>query len=389
MTGLRVAYVLGTSGGGTGAHVAMLAEGCAGRGATVTVYGPAGTGRRFFPQPGGSAPAAGRVSFTPVEIAARLRPARDTRALIRLRRLLAGVAPGVVHAHGLRAGALAAMALAVPPRRRPALLVTVHNAPPGGAAARLVYGGLERIVARRADAVLCVSADLSARMRRRGAREAGRALVPAPPAASPGPAAVAAARAGLGGGGRPVVLAAGRLAPQKGLATLLDAAARWRDRRPLPLVAVAGDGPLAASLRARARAAGLDAVFLGHRLDLPVLLAAADVVVVPSEWEGQPLVVQEALRAGRPLVATRAGGIPDLTGEDGAVLVPPRDPAALAAAVLAILGDPGLAARLAGTARARAARLPTAEDAVSAILETYDRLTRAAAGGHAYGAGPR
>ena len=71
-----------------------------------------------------------------------------------------------------------------------------------------------------------------------------------------------------------------------------------------------------------------------------MLLAAADVVVVPSSWEGQPLIVQEALRAGRPLVASRAGGIADLTGADGALLVPPGDPKVLAAAVARLLDDP-------------------------------------------------
>ncbi len=91
--------------------------------------------------------------------------------------------------------------------------------------------------------------------------------------------------------------------------------------------------------------------FLGPRRDVPALLGAADVVVVPSTWEGQPLIVQEALRAGRPLVATRVGGIADLTGEDGAVLVPPGDPVALAAAVTRILDDPEAAARLAAAAR--------------------------------------
>ena len=80
--------------------------------------------------------------------------------------------------------------------------------------------------------------------------------------------------------------------------------------------------------------------FLGVRHDVPALLAAADVVVVPSNWEGQPLVVQEALRAGRPLVATRVGGIAELTGSDGAVLVPPGHPVALAAAVTRLLDDP-------------------------------------------------
>jgi glycosyltransferase involved in cell wall biosynthesis len=422
MSGLRVAYVLGTSGGGTGAHVAMLAEGCAAQGVAVAVYGPAATGQRFFPAAavpaaagGGDAgrpaaaggPGRGRppgsgmgVTFEPVEIAGRPRPARDAAAVLRLRRLLGRAHPGVVHAHGLRAGALAALALALPPRpaHRPALLVTVHNAPATAGPAGLVYGVLERIVARRADEVAWVSSDLAARMRRLGARDGGRALVAAPASAAPEPAEIAAARASLGsaslgsaspggagsGSGRPgdasrpVVLAAGRLAAQKGFGVLLDAATRWQDRVPLPLVVIAGEGPLAGPLRAQARAAGLDVVFPGQRGDIPALLAAADVVTVPSDWEGQPLIVQEALRAGRPLVASRTGGIPDLTGEDGALLVPPGDAGQLAAAVLAVLADPALAARLAAAARARATALPTTAAAIAAALASYQRLTRPA-----------
>jgi len=382
VAGLHVAYVLGTSGGGTGAHVAMLAGACAGRVAAVTVYGPAATGRRFF-RPG-------PVTFVPVEIADRPRPARDAAAVLRLRRLLARARPDVIHAHGLRAGALAALALALPGRtlallgQRPALLVTVHNAPAAGGAAGLAYGVLERIVARRADAVTCVSGDLAARMRRLGAHDGGRALVPAPAAGPPAGQDVAAARASLGGAGRPVVLAAGRLAAQKGFTVLLDAAARWQRRDPLPLVAIAGEGPLAGTLRARARAAGLDTAFLGQRGDVAALLAAADVVVVPSEWEGQPLVVQEALRVGRPIVASRVGGIPELTGDDGALLIPPGDPGELATAVLAVLDDPGLAARLAAAARARAGALPTPAAAVASALDSYCRL----AAGHAPGGTP-
>src|ERR1035441_8139743 len=231
---LTVSYVLGTSAGGTGAHVAMLADGCADRGAAVTVLGPAST-RRFFHDRGGFTPDAAADpprswKFVPVEIADRPRPARDAAALLRLRKLLAGSAPDVVHAHGLRAGALAALALAGAPRRRSALVVTVHNAPPSAGLAGAVYGVLERIVARRADAVASVSGDLAARMRRLGARDGGRALVPAPAAGPPSADAVAKVRAELGGAGagRPVVLAAGRLAAQKGFGTLLAAAARWQ-----------------------------------------------------------------------------------------------------------------------------------------------------------------
>jgi glycosyltransferase involved in cell wall biosynthesis len=378
VTGTRVAYVMGTAAGGTGEHVAMLARGGQERGLAVTVHGPAQAGRRFFP---GIPPAGPRgsaaVTFVPVEIADRPRPGRDAAAVLRLRRLLAGTQPEVVHAHGLRAGAVAALALAGAGWRRHhrcALIVTVHNAPPAAGPAGAVYAVLERIVARRADAVTCVSGDLAARMRRLGAAEAGLAIVPAPPARAPGREAVAAARSDLGGAGRPVVLAVGRLAAQKGFGTLLAAAASWQGRDPCPMLALAGAGPLEAVLRAQADAGGIRARFLGERGDVPALLAAADVVVVPSRWEGQPLIVQEVLRAGRPLVASRTGGIPGLTGEDAAVLVPPGDAAALAAAVLAVLDDPGRAARLSQAARARAAALPSEATAVDAALALYQRI---------------
>jgi glycosyltransferase involved in cell wall biosynthesis len=387
--GLRVSYLLATSGGGTGRHVAMLAGGCAARGATVHVYGPAAA-RAGLAQAGGAQPG---WEFTVVDIAAGPRPARDLAAVARIRRLVARDRPDVLHAHGLRAGALAALALAGPGAPRARLAVTVHNAPPAAGPGAAVYAGLELIVARRADAVLTVSGDLAARMRRRGARLAGRALVPAPAAPAASPTEIAALRrefaggesgGGASGGGQrgerepagpQIVLGVGRLAAQKGFGTLIAAAGRWKRRPVVPLVIIAGDGPLDAELRHQAGVAGVAVRFLGPRHDVPALLGAADVVVVPSTWEGQPLVVQEALRAGRPLVATRVGGMADLTGEDGAVLVPPGDPGALAAAVTRILDDPEAAARLAAAARGRAALLPTGTAAVDQALGVYEAMT--------------
>jgi glycosyltransferase involved in cell wall biosynthesis len=168
-----------------------------------------------------------------------------------------------------------------------------------------------------------------------------------------------------------LVLAVGRLAAQKGFDVLLDAAAHWRDLDPVPLLAIAGDGPLAGELRARASSIGLDAVFLGHRDDVADLLAAAAVFVLPSRWEGQPLVLQEALRAGAVIVATRVGGIPDLVGDEAALLVAPTDAPALAAAVRSVLTDASLAGRLRTGASRRGAALPTADDAVVAVLAAY------------------
>jgi glycosyltransferase involved in cell wall biosynthesis len=376
----------------------MLADGLSQRGVAVSVAGPSPADARF------SFSALPAVSFAAVEISDRPR-AGDLARIRRLRRLLLGAgqdesrggSPGggqVAHAHGLRAGAFTVAALVLAAGLRPRVVVTVHNAPPPGRRpAALVYRLLEGVVARGADLVLCVSPDLERRMRAAGARRVERAVVAAPEAArepavaplAPGAAAGGAVAGGavagdaVAGGavaGRPVVFAAGRLAAQKGFGVLLEAAASWRDLEPMPLVVIAGDGPQAGELRARAAALGAAAVFLGQRDDVPARLAGAAVFALPSYWEGQPLVLQEALRAGAAIVATRAGGVPGLTGEDAAVLVPPGDAPALAAAVRAVLTDQALALRLRAAARARAAALPTAGDAVTAVLASYAAAIR-------------
>ncbi|HEY3685466.1 MAG TPA: glycosyltransferase family 4 protein [Streptosporangiaceae bacterium] len=382
---LTVCYTLATSAGGVGRHVRMLAAGLAARGARVRVYGPAATEEAF------GFTAAG-AEFTAVEIADRPRPSADLAAVRRLRRLLTGRGadrPSVVHAHGLRAGALTSLALGKRDGRltdeRPPLVVTLHNAPvtPGGgpgAGGRFaaVYGVLERVVARRADRVLGVSPDLVDRMRDRGAASVGRALVPAPELPLPAHG-VAAVRAGLGAGDRPILLTVARLAPQKGLGTLLDASRTWAGRPVPPLVLIAGDGPLRAELAARVADEGLPVRLLGDRSDVADLLSVADVVVVPSVWEGQPLIVQEALRVGRPMVATRVGGMPSMIGEGG-LLVPAGDAAGLGHAVAEVLDDPELAGLLGAKALARGLTLPGEDDAVDHVCGVYADAARVASG---------
>jgi glycosyltransferase involved in cell wall biosynthesis len=338
----------------------------------VEVFGPVQTDRDF-----GFEGSAQGVGFTAVEIADRPRLLGDLAAIRRLRRLLQAWRPDVVHAHGLRAGALAAIAGAFA-GSRPALVVTVHNAPPAGGGA--IYRVLELIVARNADSVLCVSADLEDRMRAAGARRVGHAVVPAP-VVSPAPRVSAETRTALraefgADPDQPIVLAVGRLAAQKGFGLLLDAAARWSGMQPEPLLVIVGQGPLATELQARAASLGLSVRFAGHRGDVPTLLAAADVFVLPSVWEGQALILQEALRAQVPIVATRVGGNPGLLGEDAAILVPPGDARRLAEAVRAVLGDPSLVARLRAAAAGRARALPDEDAAVTAALTEYRHVTR-------------
>ncbi len=173
-------------------------------------------------------------------------------------------------------------------------------------------------------------------------------------------------------------LYAGRLAPEKGVDTLLEAA-RLLPGHPLTLC---GSGPLEARVRA-----ALDqlpgARALGHvpRAELARLVGEAAVVVVPSRWpENYPYAVLEAQAAGRAVVASRIGGIPEQIrdGEDG-VLVPPGDARALAGAVAALLEDPARARRLGQAARARVLRERAAGPHLDALLEIYGSLRRGAA----------
>ncbi|WP_082141444.1 glycosyltransferase family 4 protein [Cellulosimicrobium funkei] len=155
----------------------------------------------------------------------------------------------------------------------------------------------------------------------------------------------------------PVVVAVGRIEHVKGFDLLVDAFASspLRDRARLVVV---GDGSEAGALRRRVASAGLtDRVELPGRLDpseVAARLAAADVVVVPSRADAAPLVVLEAWRSGRPLVATVRGGPPEIVtdGVDG-VLVDPQDTQALAAAVLGLLDDPERAGRIGAAGRRR------------------------------------
>ena len=364
LQGRRVAEVLATSTGGVGTHVRAVLPALAAAGADVRVCGPAPTEALFGFTAAGAA-------FAPVGISAGLAPAADARAVAALRRATAGA--DLVHAHGLRAGLVAAAARRLGDRSRP-LVLTLHNAlPEGGGPLRRVLRLAERATVRGADVVLAASGDLAENAWRQGARDVRVAPVSAPPLPPPSRTA-ADVRAELGlADGRPLVVAVGRLHPQKGYDVLLDAAARWAAEPRPPLVAVAGDGPLEAELAARIAAERLPVVLLGRRTDVADLLAAADLAVLPSVWEARSLTAQEALRAGTPLVATRTGGLPGLLG-DAAELVPVGDAAALADAVTGLLADPARAEALAAAGTAQAATWPDEAATARQLVALYREL---------------
>jgi glycosyltransferase involved in cell wall biosynthesis len=173
-----------------------------------------------------------------------------------------------------------------------------------------------------------------------------------------------------------VVLTMARLDAAKGLGHLLGAAAQV----PEALFVVAGEGPLRGVLEARARQLELDGRFrfLGQRWDVPGLLGAADLFVLPSLSEGLPLTVLEAMAAGTPVVATDVGGTSEalVHGETG-LLVPPADAAALAGAIRTLLADRGRAERLAAAARVRIREHFSAETMVRGITGIYEDILSA------------
>lgn len=352
----RILQVAGSAAGGVRAHLADCARILAGQGHDVIVQAPAAVLEGLD---------VGAARAEALEIGPLPSPT-DAMAVARLRRL--GRRADALHAHGLRAGALAALALG---RRRPGrarLVVTLHNLTVGGRAARALGRWLEGIVARRADLVLAVSPDLAERARSRGAAAVELAIIPAPEAGAAQDSSVSSIPPAdhdeaWGQGLR--ILTVARLAPQKGIDLLLEAASILSHRvgvgeMPAFTWAVAGEGPVRVQAQDRIAADGLPIRLLGRRQDAPGLMAASDIVVQTSLWEGQPLTIQEALRSGTAIVATDVGGTA-LTARGGAVLVPAEAPA-LAEAIAELLTDDRARAQASGRASRACQSLPTSAD---------------------------
>ena len=155
--------------------------------------------------------------------------------------------------------------------------------------------------------------------------------------------------------GDPMILVPAVLREGKGHDVILDALPRIRAGMPRARILMAGAGPLECSLRERARELGESVVFLGHRDDMPALMAAADLVVLASRNEALPTALIEAAAAGRAVVSTRVGGVEEVVvhGTTG-ILVPTGDPEAMAVAVIDLLLHEERARRLGDAARHRA-----------------------------------
>ncbi|MEU8956716.1 glycosyltransferase family 4 protein [Streptomyces sp. NPDC048518] len=361
-TPLHTVQVLGGGSAGSSAHVRSLAAGLAARGVRVTVCAPDEAARIYDFTAVGARHVSVPRSGDPASVAALRAACADA---------------DLVHAHGLHAALRAAVALT---GRHTPLVVTWHTRAHAEGARARVLRLLERRVARAAAVVLGTSSDLVDRARSRGARDARLAAVALPALRRAETAEEAdslphKARAELGAVERPLILAVGALEPNRGYDVLLDATRAWRHLDPMPLLLVAGEGPERAVLQRRIEDERLPARLIGRRDDVPELLAAADVAVLPSSWESRSVLAQEALHARVPLVATAVGGIPELVG-DAAELVPYGDVDALSSAVVRLLANPVRRAELADKGAAQAATWPTEDETVTQVLSVYDELTQ-------------
>jgi glycosyltransferase involved in cell wall biosynthesis len=355
--GPSVLQLLGPSTGGIRRHVVELTTRLEDRGWAVAVAGPSGVLDGL------------RVLDHCVEVPSGLRPGAVVAARRALRVAVGGV--DLIHAHGLKAGWLGATL-----SLRPRLVVTAHNVALPGAASMVApaLARMEAALPGRVDAMVAVSAEMARRFA--GVAGAGRITVIAPVAPHPCPTTpMADVRASWGvAPDQPLVVSVGRLHPQKDHATLISAAALLARRRPGVRFVIVGEGPRAGDLARQVRSLGLDDVvaLVGAGVAGTDALAAADVVALASCWEGWPLVVAEAVRLGRPVVATAVGGIPEML-VDGVSgwLVAPGAPSALAGALEAALADPLRAAGRTEAARADLDRRYDPDTLVAAVESVY------------------
>jgi glycosyltransferase involved in cell wall biosynthesis len=288
---------------------------------------------------------------------------RDAAALVALLRLIRRERPQIVHTHTAKAGTLGRLAAWL--AGVPVVVHTYHGHVFRGyfsPARTRFFVAVERWLARRTDRLLAVSPQVRRELLELGIGTPEQvAVVPLGLDLDP----LVAGDTAAGGGPRrelgidpaaPVVAIVARLVPIKAHEVFFAAASIVSGRRPDARVLVVGDGERRAELEALVERLGLGPVvrFLGWRGDLPAIYRDVDVVVLTSRNEGSPVSLIEAMAAGRPVVATCVGGVPDLVehGVNGC-LVEPDQPAAVAEAVLALLQDRGRRVALGDAGRRR------------------------------------
>jgi len=311
----------------------------------------------------------------------RIRGGHDTVALVRLVRLMRAWRPDIVHTHTAKAGTIGRIAARL--ARVPIVVHTYHGHVFHGyfsAPQTRLFLAIERLLARHTTRLIAVSATVREELLALGIAKPERLTV-VPLGLDLHRFLTCEHRRGelrgeLGiAAGAPVAGIVARLVPIKAHEVFLAAAAAVRRRRPDAVFLIVGDGERRAELEALAASRGLrgSVRFTGWRRDLDRVYADLDVAVLCSRNEGSPVSLIEAMAAGRAVVATRVGGVPEIV-EDGVngLLVPPNDAAALALAIRRYFGDTELRARLQANAATSIARFSP-----DAVFDELDRTLRA------------
>lgn len=306
----------------------------------------------------------------------------DLAALRRLRRLLRAMQPDVVHAHLPPAELYARLAL-IGTGGGSVFIISKHNDAafyrgPG-------WRALGRWVAARARRVIAISDAVNGYFRKQLGISAERLITvrygidPQPYTAFPKRARDAVrAQFGCPASGWLIGTVA-RLVPQKALHVLLEGFARYRQRASLPSrLLIVGTGPLKDALAARAATLGIgaDVVWAGFREDIPAIMAALDVFVLTSAYEGFGLVLLEAMAAGRPVVATRVSAIPEIVVDGVTGILVDRGSASRLAAAFTRLEDASLRRTLGECGRARVSDVFPLDAMVGGTLAVYDQAIK-------------
>jgi glycosyltransferase involved in cell wall biosynthesis len=177
---------------------------------------------------------------------------------------------------------------------------------------------------------------------------------------------------------RVLVLAVGRVVQAKGYDDMVEAFALLHQRTPSPFLAIAGSGRLFDAIKRRISEMHLDDSIscLGVRNDIPRLLAASDIFVSSSHWEGLPVALLEAMMAGLPIVATAVGDVPKVVTPEAGIIVAPHEPACLADALNELVNTPERARAMGNAARARAMQEYSLETWMKRHVAVYEEALR-------------
>jgi glycosyltransferase involved in cell wall biosynthesis len=369
--------------GGPALHVTYLARGLAGRGYQTTLV--AGEVARGEASMSFVAEQAGVEIVTLPGLSRELSPVHDALAAFRLARLIRKLRPDVVHTHTAKAGAVGRTAALLAGTRRPVVVHTFHGHVLRGyfgAGGTLLFRAIETILARVSDRLIAVSPEVrdelvALHVASRDKFSVVRLGIELEPRVSfDGDPSEVRRRHGIPEG-KFVVGWFGRMTAVKRTDDLLTMLAGARERGVDALLLLVGDGDDRERLEQRAHDLGLarSCLFLGYQEDVAPWYAICDTVVLTSASEGTPVTIIEALAAGRPVVATKVGGVPDVVdeGETG-FLVRPHDTHALAERLEILAGDPVRRRAMGELGRARMLERYSVERLVDDVDALYREL---------------